>query len=166
MATFTLVHVVISLIGLGSGFVVMTGFFSAKRLDGWTSIFLTSTALTSVTGFLFPFHKFMPSYVVAGLSLVILAIAIVARYVRHLEGGWRTTYVVTSMIAFYFNCFVLVAQLFAKVPALKALAPTQSEPPFAIAQGILMLLFIWLSIRAVKGFRGLQTPSAALKTAS
>lgn len=156
MTTFTLIHVGISLIGIGAGFVVMAGFFSAKRLDGWTSIFLTSTVLTSVTGFLFPFHKFMPSYVIAGLSLVILAIAIVARYARHLLGGWRTTYVVTSMIAFFFNCFVLVAQLFAKVPALKALAPTQSEPPFAIAEGVLLLLFIWLSIRAVKGFRGAE----------
>src|SRR5258707_793140 len=130
MTAFTLVHVVISLIGIGSGFVVMAGFFSAKRLDGWTSIFLTSTVLTSVTGFLFPFHKFMPSYVIATLSLIILAIAFVARYARHLQGGWRTTYVVTSMIAFYFNCFVLVAQLFAKVPSLKALPPPQSEPPY------------------------------------
>src|ERR1700704_1194849 len=119
MTTLTLVHVIISLIGIGSGFVVMFGMMSAKRLDGWTATFLASTVATSVTGFFFPFHKLMPSHIVAIISLVVLAIAIVARYPRHLQGPWRAIYAITAVIALYLNTFVLVAQLFNKVPALK-----------------------------------------------
>ena len=153
MTTAVLIHVAISLIGIVSGFVVVFGLLGAKRLDGWTALFLTTTVLTSVTGFLLPAHKILPSHIIGAISLVVLAVAIFARYVRHLDGGWRSTYVVTSTVALYFNVFVLVAQSFMKVPALKALAPTQSEPPFAIAQGIVLLLFIVLGAAAVKKFR-------------
>jgi hypothetical protein len=153
LAVFTLVHVAISLIGILSGLIVAFGLLSAKRLDGMTAVFLITTVLTSVTGYFFPFHGFKPSYLVGAISLVMLAIAIYARYSRHMAGGWRRTYVITAMIALYLNCFVLVAQLFMKVPALNALAPTGSEPPFLIAQIIVMLIFIVWTVLAVKKFR-------------
>src|SRR5271169_296453 len=139
MTTFTLVHVVLSLIGIFSGFVVVFGLLKANRMDGWTAIFLASTVLTSVTGFLFPFHKFLPSYGVGIVSLIVLAIAIYARYAGHLAGGLRRAYVISAVIALYLNVFVLIAQLFMKVPALHAMAPTQSEPPFLIAQIFFMI---------------------------
>jgi hypothetical protein len=153
MSTFTFVHVVLSLIGIFSGFVVVYGLFTADRLNGWTALFLITTILTSVTGFLFPFHKFLPSHGVGTISLIVLAIAIVARYMRHMAGAWRKVYVITAMIALYLNVFVLVAQLFMKVPALKAMAPTGSGPPFLISQIVVMALFIVLTIVAVKRFR-------------
>jgi hypothetical protein len=149
---FTLVHVAISLIGILTGIIVAFGMLSAKRLDGMTAVFLGTTVLTSVTGYFFPYHGFKPSYAVGAISLVVLAIAIYARYSRHMAGGWRRTYVITAMIALYLNCFVLVAQGFMKVPALNALAPTGSEPPFLIAQIIVMLIFIVWTVLAVKKF--------------
>jgi hypothetical protein len=150
---FTLVHVAISLIGIITGLIVGFGMLSAKRLDGITAAFLATTVLTSVTGYFFPFHGFKPSYAVGTLSLIVLAIAIYGRYSRHMAGGWRRTYVITAMIALYLNCFVLVAQSFMKVPALNALAPTGSEPPFLISQIIVMLIFIVWTVLAVKKFR-------------
>lgn len=153
MAALTLVHVAISLIGIFSGLVVAFGLLTAKRLDGWTAVFLVSTVLTSVTGFFFPFHKFLPSHGVGILSLVVLALAIAARYVFHLAGGWRRTYVITAMIALYLNVFVLVVQLFEKIPALKELAPTQSEPPFKFTQLAVLTLFVLLTILAAIKFR-------------
>jgi hypothetical protein len=153
MTTFTFVHVVISLAGILSGLVVLFGLIAGKRLDGWTSLFLVTTVATSVTGFMFPFHKLLPSHVVGVISLVVLAIAILARYNRHLAGGWRRTYVISSVIALYLNVFVLVVQLFEKVPALNAMAPTQSEPPFKITQVVVMAIFVVLGIFAAKGFR-------------
>jgi hypothetical protein len=153
MTTFTSMHVVLSLIGIFSGFVVMFGLFAAKRLDGWTALFLLSTVATSVTGFLFPFHHFLPSHGVGIVSLLVLAVAIFARYARHLAGAWRRIYVVTAMIALYLNVFVLVAQLFQKVPALKVTAPTQSEPPFLVTQLVVMGLFVVLTIAAAIRFR-------------
>lgn len=160
-----LIHVAISLVGIVSGFVVVFGLLGARKLDGWTALFLTTTVLTSVTGFLLPAHKILPSHIIGAISLVVLAVAIFARYARHLDGGWRSTYVVTSTLALYFNVFVLVVQSFMKVPALKALAPTQSEPPFAIAQGIVLLLFIVLGTAGVKKFRieSLSTATAATR---
>jgi hypothetical protein len=151
-ATYTLVHVVLSLIGIGAGLAVMLGFLRGKRLDGITAIFLTTTVLTSVTGFGFPFEHLLPSHKVGIISLVILAIAIPARYLFHLAGAWRWIYVAGASIALYFNVFVLVAQLFMKVPALRALAPTQSEPPFLVAQLLVLLIFAGLTILAVKKF--------------
>jgi hypothetical protein len=152
LSTFTLVHVLISLLGIGSGVAVLFGMFSAKRLNGLTALFLLTTVLTSVTGFGFPFEHLLPSHKVGIISLVVLAIAILARYSFHLVGKWRWIYVVTAMIALYLNVFVLVVQSFEKVPALKVLAPTQSEPPFLIAQLVVMALFIMLTIFAVKKF--------------
>lgn len=153
MTTFTFVHVAISLMGILSGLAVVFGLIAGKRLDGWTAIFLVTTVATSVTGFLFPYDGFTPGIGVGILSLVVLAIAILARYRRHLAGGWRRTYVITAVIALYLNVFVLVVQLFEKVPSLHALAPKGSEPPFAITQGIVMVIFIALGIAAAKGFR-------------
>jgi hypothetical protein len=153
MTTFTLVHVAISLVGILSGLVVVYGLLTAKRLDGWTALFLVTTVATSVTGFFFPFNGVTPGIVLGILSLVVLAIAIYARYSRQLAGGWRRTYVISSIIALYFNVFVLVAQLFQKVPALHALAPTQKEPPFAVSQLVVMALFIAVGIASAKRFR-------------
>jgi hypothetical protein len=153
MKTFTLIHVAISLLGIVSGLVVMFGLLTAKRLEGWTKLFLMSTMATSVTGFLFPFHGITPGIIVGIISLVLLAAAVIARYARHLAGGWRSIYVITAMIALYLNVFVLIAQLFEKVPALKALAPTQSEAPFAVAQLLTLALFFISTIFAAIRFR-------------
>lgn len=159
LSAFTLLHVVISLAGIGSGFVVIYGMLNAKRLDGWTGIFLTTTVLTSITGFMFPFEHLLPSHIVGGLSLVILAVAILARYTFHMKGGWRGTYVVTAAIGLYLNCFVAVVQAFAKVPALKAMAPTQKEPPFVIAQSVVLIVFVVLTILAARKFRMQSLPA-------
>jgi hypothetical protein len=152
-ATYTFLHVLISLIGIGSGLVVMYGFLTRKRLDGMTALFVVTTVLTSVGGFGFPVAHLLPSHIVGIISLVALAITIPARYVFHLSGGWRRTFVITASIALYLNVFVLVVQLFEKVPALKALAPTQSEPPFLVVQILVLALFIGLTIVSVKKFR-------------
>lgn len=157
LSTFTLLHVIISLAGIGSGFIVIYGLLNGKRLDGWTAIFLSTTVLTSLTGFLFPFEGFKPSYVVGGISLLVLAIAIWARYSRRLEGAARGIYISTAALALYLNCFVAVVQAFAKVPALRAMAPTQKEPPFLVAQLIVLALFIWITVLAIKRFH-LESP--------
>ena len=153
MDTFTLFHVVLSLIGIFSGFVVIFGMLAAKRLNGWTALFLVTTVLTSVTGYFFPFHKLLPSHIVGAISLVMLAIAILARYPKQMAGGWRKAYVITAIISQYLNVFVLIAQLFQKVPELKATAPTGSEPPFLAAQVTCMVIFIVLTVAAVKKFK-------------
>jgi hypothetical protein len=153
MTTLTFVHVLLSLAGIASGVIVALGMLASKRLDGLTAVFLATTVLTSVTGFFFPYEGFKPSYVVGVLSLIVLAIAIFARYSRHSAGGWRRTYVITSVIALYLNVFVLVVQLFEKVPALKAMAPTQSEPPFKLAQLVVLALFVMLGTFAAIRFR-------------
>lgn len=152
MSTFTLVHVVLSLIGILSGFVVVFGMLAGKRLGGFTALFLASTAATSVTGFFFPFHKCLPSHGVGIISLIVLAIAIIALYAKGLDGGWRRTYAICAAMALYLNVFVLVAQLFMKVPSLKAAAPTQSEPPFLVAQIAVLVIFIVITIFAAKKF--------------
>jgi hypothetical protein len=161
LATYTLIHVVISLVGIGSGLIVLFGMFGGKRLDGMTALFLATTALTSLTGFGFPFEHVTPGIILGILSVVVLAIAVPARYSFRMAGKWRAIYVVTAVIALYFNCFVLIAQSFMKVPALHALAPKGNEPPFAIAQGILMVLFIVAGTLAVRKFRLGATVSAA-----
>jgi len=152
LATFTLLHVIISLVGIASGFIVVFGMLSAKRLDAWTGLFVLTTVLTSVTGFGFPFTHLLPSHKVGIISLVVLAIAILARYSFHMAGKWRWIYVVTAMIALYLNVFVLVVQSFEKVPALRTMAPTQSEPPFLVAQLVVLAIFIVLTIFTVKKF--------------
>jgi hypothetical protein len=150
---FTIVHVLISLAGIASGFVVIYGFLTAKRLGTWTAVFLATTVLTSVTGFFFPIEKFTPGHAVGILSLLVLAPALWGRYQKQLVGRWRASYVICAMIAQYFNFAVLVIQLFGKVPALHDLAPTQSEPPFLITQLTVLVLFIGLTIMAVIRFR-------------
>jgi hypothetical protein len=160
MTTFTLVHVVLSLVGISSGFIVVFGLVAARRLDGLTALFLLTTVATSLTGFLFPFHRLLPSHVIGIVSLVVLAIAILARYVRHLTGAWRWIYTVNAVIGLYLNVFVLVAQAFQKVPALKAMAPTESEAPFVITQIVVLALFVVLGILAVKRFHAKPARSA------
>ena len=153
LAIYTLVHVVISLAGIFSGFVVLFGLLAGKRLDGWTKFFLITTVATSVTGFFFPFHGFTPAIGVGIISLLVLSVAIFARYPRQLAGRWRWIYVVTAMIALYLNVFVAIVQAFEKVPVLKALAPTQSEPPFKLTQLVVLALFVVLTIVGVIRFR-------------
>lgn len=150
--TFTTVHVLLSLVGIAAGLVTMWGLFRGKMLEGITAIFLVTTVLTSITGFGFPFDHLLPAHKVGIISLVILAIAIPARYMFHLAGAWRSVYVVGAAIALYLNVFVLVVQAFEKVPALNALAPTQKEPPFLVAQVVVLLLFIAVTVLAVKKF--------------
>lgn len=156
LSAFTKLHVVISLVGILSGLVVMFGLLVGQKLNRWTAVFLISTVATSVTGFFFPFHGVTPAIVVGIISLVVLAVAVVARYARHLAGHWRWIYVVCAMTALYLNIFVLGVQLFQKVPGLKALAPTQSEPPFAVTQLVVLALFVLLTIVAVIKFHGEQ----------
>ena len=153
ITTFTLIHVLLSLVGIFSGFVVAGGLVAGKRLDGWTGVFLVTTVATSVSGFGFPFVTFLPSHAVAIVSLVVLPVVIVARYVKHLTGAWRGIYGVGAVLALYLNVFVLVAQLFLRLPALIAAAPTQKEPPFLVTQLLVLALFVWLGWAAVKGFR-------------
>jgi uncharacterized protein YggT (Ycf19 family) len=153
MTILTFVHVLLSLIGIFAGLVVAFGLLTSKQLTGWTGVFIWSTVATSVTGFLFPFHRFLPSHAIGILSLIVLAIAIYALYGLHLAGDWRRVYAITAMIAFYLNVFVLIAQLFDKVPALRALAPTKTEAPFKEAQLAALLLFVVLTILAAIKFR-------------
>ena len=136
-----------------SGLVAVFGMLAAKRLDGWTALFLVTTVATSITGFFFPFKGFTPGDAVGIISLLVLAVAIVARYRRNLEGGWRRTYAISAVIALYLNVFVLIVQLFEKVPTLEALAPTQKEPPFVVSQVVVMALFVSLATAAAIRFR-------------
>jgi hypothetical protein len=162
-AAFTQLHVIISLIAIASGLVVVLGMLGARRLPGMTALFLITTVATSVTGFMFPtpvdaprvIGSFDPPKIIGFLSLALLALAIVGLYVYKLAGSWRGIYVISAIIALYFNCFVLVVQTFQKVPFFHALAPTQKEPPFAAAQALLLILFIGLMIAGFKKFRPL-----------
>lgn len=150
---FTLLHVTITLIAIGSGLVAVGGMFASHRLPGTSALFLFTTVLTSVTGFLFPIHGFTPALGVGIISCMILAVALFAYYIKRLIGAWRWIYVITAIAALYFNVFVLVVQSFIKVAALNALAPTQSEPPFAIAQAAVLVIFILIGIVAAITFR-------------
>jgi hypothetical protein len=153
LAVYTLLHVGISLAGIGSGLIVLFGLLKGRRLDRWTLLFLASTVATSVTGFGFPFQRFLPSHAVGIVSLVALALAIYGRYPRRLAGAWRWVFVVGAVLSLYLNVFVLVVQLFLKVPALAALAPTQSEPPFQLTQLVVLAVFVVLGIFAGIRFR-------------
>jgi len=150
---YTIIHTLISLVGIFTGLVVLFGLLTGKRLDGWTTWFLITTVATSVTGFGFPLHHFGAPHVVGVISLIVLAGAIFARYPRQLAGRWRWIYVVTAMIALYLNVFVGVVQAFQKIPALNAMAPTQTEPPFKLTQLVVLALFIVLTIVAAIRFR-------------
>jgi len=155
LATFTLLHVIISLIAIVAGLIVMYGLLGSNRMPGLTGVFLLFTILTNATGFPFPFEGFKPSYAIAILSLVLLAIACVALYGMKLAGAWRWIYLVTAMLSLYFNVFVLVIQSFLKIPALTALAPGNppSGPVFAAVQGIVLLFFIFVIVRLVRRYR-------------
>jgi hypothetical protein len=152
-ATFTLVHVIISLAGIATGIVVLLGMLRGYMRSGWTAIFLATTLLTSLTGFLFPITVFTPALGTGVLSTIILTIALLALYVFHLEGAWRPIYVVTAVAALYLNVFVAVVQAFQKLGPLQELAPTQSEPPFLAAQGLVLALCAIAGFIALKTFR-------------
>jgi glucose-6-phosphate-specific signal transduction histidine kinase len=139
-------------VAIASGIIVLFGMLGSKRLNGLTALFLLTTVLTSVTGFGFPFTHLSPAHKLGIISLVVLAIALLARYSFHMAGSWRWIYVVTAAMALYLNVFVLVVQSFEKVPALHALAPTQTEGPFKIAQLGVLVLFLVLTVMAVRKF--------------
>lgn len=155
VAAITLIHVIISMIGIVTGLMAMIGLLTSKPMPRWTTVFLLTTILTSVTGFMFPFDKLLPSHVIGIISLVLLAVACFALYSQKLAGRWRWIYVVTAMTALYLNIFVLIIQSFLKVPPLHALAPSvpPSEPPFAVVQGIVLVLFVAATVMAVRKFR-------------
>jgi hypothetical protein len=150
--TFTLLHVILSLIGIASGLVAILAMTRSRLLPGWTLVFLLTTILTSLTGYFFPVDKVLPSHIVGAISLAVLAVALVALYRYSAAGSWRWIYAVSAVVSLYLNVFVLVAQAFLKIGPLKALAPTQSEPPFAIAQGIAFVAFIVIGYLAVRRF--------------
>lgn len=159
VTTFTLLHVLVSLVGLVAGLVVVGGLLSGRRLDGWTATFLVATVLTNVSGFAFPFVRFLPAHGVGIVSLLILPVVIFALYGKRLAGSWRTIYVVGAVAALYLNAFVLVAQLFLRVPALRALAPTQQEPPFLFTQLVVLAMFVVLGRAALSGFGSRDVPA-------
>lgn len=152
MTPFTLFHVILSLIGIVTGFVVLSGLLKSERRAGWTFIFLLTTIGTSVTGFLFPFSGFTPAIGVGIISMIFLIAAVLALYLFHLAGAWRWIYVFSAVVSLYLNVFVLVVQSFQKIPTLHALAPTQSEPPFSIVQGAVLVLFIIAGFLSVRRF--------------
>jgi hypothetical protein len=154
IVTLTLVHVALSLLAMFAGLVVAGGLLAGRRLDGWTGVFLVTTALTNITGFLFPFRTFLPAHGVGIVSLLILPVVLWARYGKQLAGAWRRVFVAGAVLLLYLNVFVLVAQLFMRVPALIVSAPTQSEPPFVVTQVATLVLFLWLGRAALKGYSG------------
>ena len=153
MSTFTWVHTALSVAALIAGLIVVIGLFTSKTLGGWTAIFLATAIATSATGFGFPFQSFGASHWIGVISLVVLVLAVLARYVLHYAGAWRWLYAVCTVVAFYFLVFVLIAQAFKKVPSLAALAPTLSEPPFTIAQVAVLVIFVVIAIATARKFR-------------
>ena len=154
LETFTVVHVVLSVVGIGAGLVVLVGLIAGRYLGVWTTLFLAATVLTCVTGFGFPVAHVLPSHIVGVVCLLVLVLASVALYARGLRGAWRAIYVVSAGLALYLNVFVGVVQAFLNVPALHALAPQQTEGPFVAAQLLVLALFILLTIAAVRRFGG------------
>jgi hypothetical protein len=149
---YTIIHTLISLVAIFTGFVVVFGLLSGKRLDGWTKWFLVTAVATTITGFFFPFHGFTPAIGLGIISLPFLTLTIFARYPKHLVGPWRWIYIIGAVICLYFNLFVLVVQLFEKAPALHAMAPTQTEPPFKLTQLVVLLVSALLAIIAAIRF--------------
>src|SRR5215468_7391514 len=152
-STFTELHVALSLVGMATGLIVMIGLLRGRGLGGWTAIFLLSLAATSVTGFAFPVEHLLPSHKVGAVLLLVLAVAALALYAFRLRGAWRSIYVVAAAAALYLDVLVAVVQAFEKVPALDALAPHQTEPPFIFTQLVVLALFIVLTVFAVRRFR-------------
>jgi hypothetical protein len=159
-STFTLLHVVLSLIGIGAGIIVAGAMLSSKTVDGWTALFLATTVLTSVTGYFFPVDRVMPSHIVGAISLVVLAIALAALYGYRLARSSRWIYVVSALLALYLNVFVLVAQAFQKIAFLNALAPTQSDPAFIVSQVVVLIIFVALGVGALRSFHPEGSPPA------
>ena len=153
ITTLTLGHTVISIVAIAAGLVVVGGLIAGARIDGWTGIFLVTTALTSITGFFFPLTPFLPSHWIGVISLLILPFVIAARYWKHLRGGWRGIYVVGTVLVLYLNFFILLVQLFRRIPALIVAAPKQTEPPFVLTQLLVLALFAWLGFAAFRRFR-------------
>ncbi len=151
--TFTIIHVLISLVGIVAGVIVAFAMVQDKSVPGWTALALLALVLTSVTGFFFHNTTFTPAQGVGIISLVVLAVAVIALYFLHLTGIWRWLYVIAAMIAIYLNCFVGVIQSFQKIGFLHALAPTQStEPAFVVSQLVLLTIFVVLGFLALKKF--------------
>lgn len=165
LPVFTLVHIAISLVGIAAGFGVLHGFLTSRESASWTKAFLIFTLLTSLTGYLFPFDRVLPSHVVGAISLAVLAVAAAGLYVFRLAGAWRWIYVACAVAALYLNAFVLVVQTFLKNPALRQIAPTQTEPPFLIVQGLLLGAFVVLGVLAVRRFHPETSGVARLRTA-
>jgi hypothetical protein len=152
LPAFTTLHVIISLIAIVTGFIAVFGMLQSQRMTTWTAIFLWTTVLTSVTGFMFPFNGVTPGIIVGIISMVLLVIAFFALYGKHLDVAWRWVYVWTAIAALWFNVFVLIVQSFQKIAFLNALAPKGSEPPFQIAQGAALVLLVVLAVMAVRNF--------------
>ena len=169
VAAFTQLHVIISLIAIISGIIAAVGLLRSRLMPAMTTLFLLTTVATSVTGFMFPtpvdaprvIGSLDPAKIIGAISLILLIIAILALYSYKLAGSWRGIYVISAIVALYFNCFVLVVQSFQKIAFFHALAPTQKEPPFAVAQAILLILFVGLVIAAFRKFRPLSRVPAA-----
>lgn len=162
ITALTAVHVAISLIAIVAGLIVLSGMLKGDRIHGLTGLFLAMTVATSLTGFLFPFNGVTPAFAFGVASMILLALALFALYGRKLAGGWRKTYVITAIAALYLNVFVLVVQAFLKVPVLNALAPNGNEPPFAIVQSIVLILFVIAGVKAVKRFNSGPAASFAM----
>lgn len=150
---YTILHTLISLVAIFTGFVVLFGLLAGNRLDGWTKWFLITAVATTVTGFFFPFHGVTPAIKLGIISLIVLLVTIYARYSRHLAGGWRWIYAVGAVVTLYFNVFVGIVQSFEKIPALQAMAPNQTEPPFKFTQLTALIIFVLLGLVAAIRFR-------------
>lgn len=157
---FTLLHTVLSVVGIVAGLVLVGAMSAGRRPAGWTALFLVTTFLTNLSGFGFPFTRLLPSHIIGGISLVILPLVAFALYARNAEGRWRRVFTLGSVVALYLNVFVLVAQLFMKVPAMLALAPTQKELPFAVTQLVVLALFVSVGRAALRGY-GAEHPAAS-----
>jgi hypothetical protein len=165
ITTLTLVHTVISIVAITAGLVVVGGLIAGVRIDGWTGIFLVTTALTSISGFFFPFAQLLPSHWLGIISLLILPLVIAARYWKHLRGAWRGIYVAGTVLVLYLNFFILLVQLFRRIPALIVAAPKQTEPPFVLIQLLVLALFAWLGFAAFRRFRPQVVVTAKQATA-
>ncbi len=161
LPAYTLIHVVLSVVGIIAGLVVVGGFMAGVRFGRWVSLFFATTVLTNITGFGFPFATLLPSHIVGALSLLVLPVAIAALYWKHLAGAWCQVFVVLSILALYLNVFVLLAQLFQKIPVLAALAPSPQAPAFAVTQLLVLVVFVVLGWAAVKGFRNVSAAGLA-----
>jgi len=149
---YTIVHTLVSLVAIFTGFVVLFGLLAGNRLDVWTKWFLITAVATTATSFFFPFHGITPAIKLGIISAFVLAITSYARYPRDLAGAWRWIYVIGAVVSLYFNVFVLIVQSFEKIPALHAMAPTQTEQPFKLTQLVALALFVLLTIVSVIRF--------------